>query len=691
MSPTTSAKAPRILACVLCQTRKVKCDRQSPCSNCVKAKVSCVPSTPAPARKRRRPNQDLQQRLARCEELLSEYSTAKQPDTVDASQSPGDTWEPQGKLVADQSGGVKFMDSILLSTIHDELHAMRQILDGDDKDDECSTSAEGLSPGHDAGLLLPSESSLDLKELHPPPEHVFLLWQKFLDRVNPLTKVIHVPTLQPMVAEAATNIDSVPKNVEALLFSIYTMAAVSLTDEESMTFLGYPRKDAVERFSRGVRVTLTRIDILKHYDLVILQALVLYMTSLFRRYDRHAAWILNGVIVRMAQKIGLHRDGESLGLTPFEAEMRRRVWWQIIMLDTIYALMSGLGQSLLPRNWNTRTPHNINDADLYPSMTSIESRDGPTDMIFMLMQYEISKLIVQVPSLELVILQNELATPGGPNPVEVAKARKRVEELDDSLGKMLEKWCDLSMGPVHELAMEMRPTWLCKLREMVEPPRNQPEWGTEIQTPKDHLFKIAITSGEHGLHTFYTAQRTGQFKWFVLAHFQIEVFIFMLGQLSTRTSGQLVERAWAVTEETYTVYQDLFDLSIKPHLILAAHVMKAWKMREKVLRERNRSPPQPPAYIVRLDGQLAAYESKHHTPSGDTPVLNDLRLDSSKGSAGTPVTYVEPWDQMLGFIDPGAIDWDALPSTFVDDTQSQVPFAGFTQPFGSYAGGGSWM
>ncbi len=29
-------KHPRILACVLCQHRKIKCDRNTPCSNCVK-------------------------------------------------------------------------------------------------------------------------------------------------------------------------------------------------------------------------------------------------------------------------------------------------------------------------------------------------------------------------------------------------------------------------------------------------------------------------------------------------------------------------------------------------------------------------------------------------------------------------------------------------------------------------------
>lgn len=33
-------KHPRILACVLCQHRKIKCDRNSPCSNCIKVRHS---------------------------------------------------------------------------------------------------------------------------------------------------------------------------------------------------------------------------------------------------------------------------------------------------------------------------------------------------------------------------------------------------------------------------------------------------------------------------------------------------------------------------------------------------------------------------------------------------------------------------------------------------------------------------
>ncbi len=161
---------------------------------------------------------------------------------------------------------------------------MREILDVDEKDEDCSTPADGSSPDDNMSLLLPSSSTADLKELHPPPAHMFFLWQKFLDRVNPVTKVIHVPTLQPIVAEAATNLDSIPKNVEALLFSIYAMAAVALTEDESLTFLGYSKREAIDRFSKGVRVALMRIDILKNYDLVILQAMVLYMVHELESY-----------------------------------------------------------------------------------------------------------------------------------------------------------------------------------------------------------------------------------------------------------------------------------------------------------------------------------------------------------------------------------------------------------------------
>ncbi|KAI1498481.1 fungal-specific transcription factor domain-containing protein [Biscogniauxia marginata] len=682
MSSASSGKPPRVLACVLCQNRKIRCDRNSPCSNCIKANVACTPSTPAPARKRRRPNQDLQQRLARCEELLSEYATAKPESPSNDSSNLNETWQPQGKLVVD-GDGIKFMDSFLLANIHDELSAMREILEDEDTTDESSTPADSQSPDQNTTLLFSDPVDVNLEDLHPQPAHIFSLWQTFLERVNPLTKIIHVPTVQPMLVKAATSRAGIARSSEALLFSIYLISTVSLNESECIERLGCTKSEAYNRFSRGCRAALRRVGILKTYDLIVLQALVLYLFSLSGRYDRHAAWVLNGVTVRIAQKMGLHRDGELLGLSPFESEMRRRIWWQIILLDSLSALLSGLGQSLIPRSWNTKRPRNINDADLYPTMTTVQEKDGPTDMVYCLMCYEFANLLIESPSLESVILQNEMGAADTPSPIEVEKASRRIDELDNSISEIFRKYGDLSMGPIHELATQTRPMIVEKLRELIRPPRDQAEWGTEILTPKDNLFKISVSVGEHNLKMYQTAHERGFFLWFtVMIHFQIEVLIYMVGQLSSRTNGRLVERAWAVTELFYHYHHELYDITVKPHAALAAMVVRAWKVRERALQEGMGSPPKTPGYIFRLLRLLPSEEAKC-SPAEGPPGLEGGNMTTDAGAAHGPDI---PWDQMLGFLDAGSLDWDMFSS---NGGQAPTGYGAYGTAFGTNIN--SWL
>lgn len=67
-------KLTRGTSCVLCQQRKVRCDKNKPCANCVKAKVECrvVPPQPPRRRKKRLQERDLIDRLKKYESLLAE-------------------------------------------------------------------------------------------------------------------------------------------------------------------------------------------------------------------------------------------------------------------------------------------------------------------------------------------------------------------------------------------------------------------------------------------------------------------------------------------------------------------------------------------------------------------------------------------------------------------------------------------
>ncbi|EPE05413.1 fungal specific transcription factor domain-containing protein [Ophiostoma piceae UAMH 11346] len=667
-SPHSGSKPTRILACVLCQHRKIKCDRTFPCANCIKANVTCTPSTPAPARKRRRPNQDLQERLARCEELLKVYASAKPDDDISMSGTIGDDeggsaydpaqqlfntdpslkWKPPGKLIVEDDGGVRFVDSFMLSTVHDELRAMRAIIEGEGNDFDCEDTPETITtPDENADLVLSGagdpiygqvqpSSELTLADLQPAPAHIFQLWQIYLERVNPLTKIIHVPTLQPYLVEASSGSHNLPQSVKTLLFAIFTLATVSMTPDECLSILGYSRETALQRFSNGVRVSLVRTNFLKAYDLETLQGLVIYLISLQGRYNRHAAWILNGVVLRIAQKMGMHRDGTVLGLTPFETEIRRRVWWQIIMVDAKYALMSGLSHAMLPRVWDTKEPKNVNDADLFAAATEpVQDREGPTEMIMVLVTNRLARFLLETPGVEPMILLSDheaFRGPTGPSPHQVEMYRRLIANLAQSLEEITDKYCDPKAGSLHEMALDVKDEVTQKLEHLLLPAKER-EFGDEVSTMTDNVFHIAVETAMHDMEQRIKA-RDQSFAWYSRLFFHDSMFLFTLGQLCTRTHGRLVEKAWKVVELTYTQYLDLYDVTQKSYYRMAMFVLRAWRTRATVLRARNGGvTPDEPAYVHKLRSLMPPQDEAKEEAAAAAAVAAAAKAQSATAGA----------------------------------------------------------
>lgn len=159
---------------------------------------------------------------------------------------------------------------------------MRDIVETEDPEDNSVLGSDDMTPDNQSDLLLSGGAyATNLEALQPDPVHIFKLWQLYLDRVNPLTKIIHAPTVQPFVIEAASNMSGLPLNHQALLFSIFTMAAISLDDVEAIQVLGMARETAITRFLAGTKTALIKFNFMKHYNMAALQALVLYLVNLF--------------------------------------------------------------------------------------------------------------------------------------------------------------------------------------------------------------------------------------------------------------------------------------------------------------------------------------------------------------------------------------------------------------------------
>jgi hypothetical protein len=392
--------------------------------------------------------------------------------------------------------------------------------------------------------------------------------------------------------------------------------------------------------------------------------------------------------------MGLHRDGETLNLTPFETEMRRRLWWHILMQDAKYAMLSGLSHSLIPFSWDTKTPSNVNDADLFPGSTEpIQPREGPTEMAFSLITCEVSKFLIHsqgIPGFEAVVLGNEIDNTKDPNINNdgVAKYRAMVDDLERRLRYVEDTFTDPNAGPLHAVCRDLRTNIIGKIRSMLIPMRQQPEWGTEILNPKDNLFKLVIVNNEHAVASYEMTKDKG-FLWFTKLHFQVDVFALMVGQLSHRPTGSLSDRAWRQVELVYQYHDELLDLSQKQNLTLATFILRAWKAREDAFIKRGRPLPEVPSCIPLLRDLLPGSEPRTSdgTPSGsDTSSMPVPKGDVAMG--------LDPGlDQFLGgYLEMTPSDWDMWGdlATQGQDQVTALAFGGGFSNIGGIGPSGKW-
>lgn len=91
------------------------------------------------------------------------------------------------------------------------------------------------------------------------------------------------------------------------------------------------------------------------------------------------------VLTRLGLGLGLHRDGTHFGLSPFETEMRRRLWWYIYLLEFQLSDCQATTPQIRLGDYDTRMPLNINDDDLSTSLVELpQERTGFTELTLML-------------------------------------------------------------------------------------------------------------------------------------------------------------------------------------------------------------------------------------------------------------------------------------------------------------------
>lgn len=506
-----------------------------------------------------------------------------------------------GRLLLNEKGKARYVSSAFWSKMNDELDKLReetyQLSDQDSNISDVEETPPSMigDPGvddrdHHAFILGYSSATAPIRKYHPLVSQIPFLWEVFQENVDPLVKILHIPTMNKIIKDMRADMDNMSTATEALMFSIYYAAITSMDSDEVQATFHEEKLILIRRYRFAVEQALAKAQFLTSPDLVVLQALVLFIVLVRRHDDTRFSWTMTGLAIRIAHSLGLHRDGVHFpNLTPYEAEMRRRLWWAICVLDLRAAEDQGTDLTILDRLFDTEIPLNINDADITPeSKTYPKARDTHTDITFALIRYEICKLARRMHT------ATSLIAPTSPQDAALTldMREKMLLETHERVNKKYLKFGSTTDNPMYWVAATVARLILAKLSLIIHQPVLFPSQGTEVSEEiRDKLFVSSMEIVEYNL-ILHTEPRTKQWRWLFQTYTQWHAVAYLMFDICRRPWTPIVERAWACLEATFSRGQDLARISGNTAVLLPLRrlYLKARRHRESEIARLRANP-----------------------------------------------------------------------------------------------------
>jgi hypothetical protein len=250
-----------------------------------------------------------------------------------------------------------------------------------------------------------------------------------------------------------------------------------------------------------------------------------------------------GLVIRIATKLGIHRDGSAFNLLPYQIEIRRRLWWQICILDVRTAEDNGTDPAIYEHSFNTKFPLNVNDIDIDRGMS-----DGPkestsrTEMLFSLQRFEISYAIRKI------VFSDKFTRDNGYSIMSTAQKGHFVEELSTTIEERYIRNCDMKI-PLCFITATAGKLVLAKLKLIIHhTARKRGEQG--LQDIDKTLFTTSVEILEYS-HALRTNENYQRWAWLFQTYIEWDALAYLLLRLSNSQNGSYIARAWRAVSTAF--------------------------------------------------------------------------------------------------------------------------------------------
>ena len=260
--------------------------------------------------------------------------------------------------------------------------------------------------------------------------------------------------------------------------------------------------------------------------------------------DSQYSWTITAVAVRLAHALGLHREGMDVGMSPFTREMRRRLWWQLIVLDVRCCEDRASDPLISISSFNTRRPLNINDSDISPEMTEPPvEKAGFTEMSKCSISHEVAFLKWRFGYMPP--LKDDLGN--APPQLDFEEQMTMLSEVEKTIHEKVLVHCDLR-NPIAWVASVVARLIMCRIRLVIYHPIEHPDRpGARPNVSGEQLLETAVDILEYS-HLLDTEPSAAQWRWFFRTYVQWHSLATTLAELCVQTKGRSVERAWRMVD-----------------------------------------------------------------------------------------------------------------------------------------------
>ncbi|RWA10889.1 hypothetical protein EKO27_g4204 [Xylaria grammica] len=372
------------------------------------------------------------------------------------------------------------------------------------------------------------------------------LMAQYFRAVHPIAPCSHRPSMEAAYAtfweEITAGFEPRP-STQAIIFATMFSGIISMNEDVVFHELGgYSKANWVASLKMGTETALSKANFLRTTRVETMQAFIIYMIPLCRAEVSRAHSVLVGAAVRMAECMGLHRDGETYGLTPLETHVRRLVWHQLCFLDIRTCEAQGPKPVIRREDYDTKLPVNCNEEELTATAGALppEPSDAWTTNTLPLIRFEINEMMraVWVDRRRLETRRTTLTAVL----TKIENFRRRMSEKYDHL-------LDVS-SPQQRYAKCIMYLLTYRLHIMVL----HPYYANASHPMPPRLSHLLITSGIMVIELAIQLETNPSFSdwaWYLGAYFQFQIAILLATEVYFRPQSREADRIWSCLDYVF--------------------------------------------------------------------------------------------------------------------------------------------